>query len=126
MSPVDWFMSQLPAIGEFIKQYGLATLIVLAALWWALFKFWPWVTTVAWPKHDQREDRRILNAELQTNLLTELKILIAQIGVRAERSDANIISVMQSLNEHRTNVTATLRDQQETLDDLLRRMDKGR
>lgn len=82
-------MSFEEAMFTYVRDHGLATVIVLTIGWFLLAKVWPWYTTLYLPLLLERQEERDKIIRELRDVILELKSLTAQLVSTVQLHDAN-------------------------------------
>lgn len=130
MSPNDWI--------EIIKANGVSALLILIMCYFAIFKLWPWCTTVWFPAMQKRQDQQATAQSLLQQSISQLSAAIAsmpdkfasqlmgnisqavsplldQVNTRFDASQASTINQLQQLFVNPSADIAAIRQQLSTL-----------
>lgn len=108
-------MSIEQSIFGFVKDHGLATVIVIFIGWFLVARLWPWYTAIYLPQvlaRDEQRDRVIY--ELR-DVVLELKALTAQLVSAIQLHDANSRDLTIALGTNQQTILDLLTEQGESI-----------
>src|SRR4051794_36921094 len=82
-------MSLEESLFTFVRDHGLATVIVLSLGWFLATKVWPWYTNAYLPLLLERQESRDRIIHELRDVILELKALTAQLVSSVQLHDAN-------------------------------------